>query len=475
METGAQALLTIVAIGLALDCVLRREDRHFALWATLATAYLLRMDMAIVAVAIEGFLLAALGRELFARRSWWRGLALFAAAVVALELFRLAYFHDPLPNTYYLKLTGVPLGVRLLRGGAAFGHFAAGHAALLALVVLAAAWYLPRRREGRPLVAVLLAGFAYSVWVGGDTCDFAPFMDESANRFVAFLVPLLFVLGNGALNEALAGRPAARARQIAGLAPVALVILGDGLLPSPSSPERFAQLVVAHLPDQVPDNRAIFDRLTRFEKLLGPGAVAATVCAGVPAFFTDHPWIDILGYNDRRTARLPSAVPLTTANYLRFWPGHMKWDYDDLLRRRPDAVFQTWELTPAAARSLFEGAGYLARGGFWLRRDSPRILSPGGSGIETAPRRSVGSRPSGAAAGLAGEQRAGRHARAEGEGGGQHGVDGAGGVDRGHGRRARARGDHREEQREQERSRIAPAATLSALRAALRAHPRVRS
>ena len=39
-------------------------------------------------------------------------------------LFRLWYFGEPFPNTYYLKMTGYPMAFRLLRGALAYLHFA---------------------------------------------------------------------------------------------------------------------------------------------------------------------------------------------------------------------------------------------------------------------------------------------------------------------------------------------------------------
>ena len=50
--------------------------------------------------------------------------------------------------------------------------------------------------------AIFLLYCAYSVYVGGDAWDGD--LPIRANRFVAFVVPLLFVLFNATLNEALA-------------------------------------------------------------------------------------------------------------------------------------------------------------------------------------------------------------------------------------------------------------------------------
>src|SRR6202023_1552294 len=107
---------------LALDVAHCRRNRHLALLLVGAAAVLVRADMVLVVAAVQLYLLAvgALPREdRSARRSWLLGAAALAAVVVGYSVFRLLYFHDLLPNTYYLKLGGIPLVVRLLRGGSA--------------------------------------------------------------------------------------------------------------------------------------------------------------------------------------------------------------------------------------------------------------------------------------------------------------------------------------------------------------------
>ena len=50
------------------------------------------------------------------RRPWLIGFAIFAMTILLYSIFRWIYFHEPLPNTYYLKLTGIPFEIRILRG-----------------------------------------------------------------------------------------------------------------------------------------------------------------------------------------------------------------------------------------------------------------------------------------------------------------------------------------------------------------------
>ena len=226
METALQALLTTAMVLLALDIVDGRRDRHLALWLTATAAVLLRLDMILVVTAVLLYVAArgglrhgeragAAGMAAWRRYpGWFAGLGCLLLATGGYELFRWLYFHDLLPNTYYLKLGGIPLWLRLLRGRNTLLDTWRTHGPLLATVGLGVGLQplLGRRRgqrgdsqpgEGWGARLALPAGLfllccAYSVWVGGDVWE----DEERANRFVAFAVPLVFVLFNALANQA---------------------------------------------------------------------------------------------------------------------------------------------------------------------------------------------------------------------------------------------------------------------------------
>ena len=69
-----------------------------------------RTDFVVVAFAALAWAAVAVRRELGRVALPLLGGA--ALAVVGTVSFRLSYYGDPLPNTYYLKLTGVPVAQR---------------------------------------------------------------------------------------------------------------------------------------------------------------------------------------------------------------------------------------------------------------------------------------------------------------------------------------------------------------------------
>lgn len=387
METGLQALLTLAAVHLALSIVHAGRERSLALWLVCAAAYLLRMDMLLLVIAVQLYvLLRGGGRAAMRRPGWLAGLALFCGLAGGYELFRWAYFHDLLPNTYYLKLAGVPLSVRLLRGLLVLTGFVRDHLFLLLAAGLGLAVYL--RRNARLLLPALVFALycAYNVYIGGDSWDGD--LPLRANRFLAFVMPLLFVLLNALLNEALAAWRERRLRTAADDpagrfalvgATIAALLLANGLWLSAQADLNWRLVTGTERPPDVERASKVVARLVHFQRLVRPGAVVATAWAGIPAYFTGYRMIDILGYNDRVVAHMGPVVELDEDSFSLFKPGHVKWDEPRLLsEQRPDAFFQIWGIRRGMGRvaQVMPAHGYRKVGEFWVRGDSPYIQAP---------------------------------------------------------------------------------------------------
>jgi hypothetical protein len=372
METGLQALLVTLAVLLSLD--LAAEERppgrrpYGALAAVLAAAYLTRMDMALLVVLALAFVAWRRGFPRARWRRWLPGLGLLAIAVAGYQLFRWLYFGDVLPNTYYLKLTGVPLDVRLLRGLWTLGRFLLPLAPVLA--VIAAGLPALLRRDRRPLlpVAVVLAYLAYSAWVGGDAWEEA---GVGANRFVAFVMPLVFVLFNAVLSHAVTRGWRDRRRlgtAAATLATAAALLLANQLWPL-GPREGWRRFLVLERPLLVDGHERFVRRTLHLQAsgLIPPGGRVAVVWSGIPAYFSDWEMVDLLGYNDRWVARQASSIPLTRASFRAFRPGHGKLGYEHALRvHRPDLVFQTWRPDGEDWSAELRRHGYRRRGAYWV-------------------------------------------------------------------------------------------------------------
>jgi peptidoglycan/LPS O-acetylase OafA/YrhL len=209
MEVGALALFVYTLLWL----VLENEDawstpRAIAMGALTAGAILIRSDsvIAVGLICAYGFFFSGKKRWLFA--GIIGGFA--CTAVGAQMLSRERYFHEALPNTYYLKLYHIPLSARLKRGVFVALEVLTAHLAVPIAVVLAsvtgfdrAFWKDKQKRRLALLGAVFAAQIAYAMYVGGDAWEWMLY----ANRYTCVGMPALVVLSAALLSRvAIAGR-----------------------------------------------------------------------------------------------------------------------------------------------------------------------------------------------------------------------------------------------------------------------------
>ena len=327
---GLAALLVAACPGMLFWTASGMETAPFALTVLLAfvatagpsappTCGLLSGIMALTRP--EGMLLAALldlatflERGVGAAVSFGAGfLVLFLPA----EMFRIAYFGYPLPNTYYLKAD-----VHTLHGLWYLRQFVADGGWIYALGAFALA-----RRERRTAAVWLLSTLAYLGYVALIGGDFFAF-----HRFVVPVVPLLAVLA--ALGAGELARADVRAN-----AAVALGLFGlwlASLVPSYAYMERAARQTDAF--SQQLEERG------RLLKLLPPGTVLAMSAIGGVPFGAGIALtvIDMLGKTDEHIAHHGLHVPDGL-------PAHSRYDNDYLLARRPDLIL------PAAPMALPPG------------------------------------------------------------------------------------------------------------------------
>jgi hypothetical protein len=422
MEVGLLVLLTLVAVNATLRHV--RGDRAgrrdlLLLVGALALGIVIRSDFVVVA----GGIVAWLGLRRPSRRPVCLAAGVVAVTVVttgAAAAFRLAYYGDPVPNTYYLKLAGFALSARVDRGLLVTAVTVAGYlAAPFVIVTLGRHRLGPSGRDGARLLGLLAGlGALYGVSAGGDAWEY--FLIP--NRYLTPSLVLLLVLAVAVLRAGpdtgdavvaagerrglagalvlaacgpavvyliVLGAPRADLSLVA-LAPggtwlgVALPVLAIGLVAgvwlfrSDVGRDRLGVVVVAVLAlagavaapslafggiDRAADYSVLGDQIATITE---PDARVAVVAAGATQYVSHRPALDLLGKSDERIAKEP---PATDDLVL---PGHNKYDFAySIGELRPDLVAQTWrELAPADLL----GWGYrpyrLAEGGFGAAADA---------------------------------------------------------------------------------------------------------
>jgi arylsulfatase A-like enzyme len=256
---------------------------------------------------------------------------------------RMAYYGEPLPNTFFAKVSGVPLSFGLLY---LWGFLRDGALLLLPPAVLASR-LAPSARPGAALV--LLFG-AYVVLVGGDL------LGES--RFLVPLLPALAALAVVGAGLGWQRRPALGALAAACFAG-ALVVQVAGPGPPGEGTRRARVLEHARKAD------LLFERAgrRRAEVLLARGDADARVATGAIGSFGYHsrlPIVDILGLTDPEIARTPIAPGET-----RRFPGHGRSNAAYVMSREPEYIL--------IRRRDTAGAGHLrAVAELWQRPELSR-------------------------------------------------------------------------------------------------------
>ncbi|MDX1995565.1 MAG: hypothetical protein SF029_24490 [bacterium] len=262
-----------------------------------------------------------------------RNVMIAALPAIAHLAFRLAYYGDLLPNTYYLKMTGIddrPLiglsyALRLV------------HLYPLGLLAVVLAVFMERKL--RFIAFVWLVQITYVIYAGGDTFWLLrPFVG---------IVPLLYLATGVVLSQLTAPPRLASTGWRMGESPLSAVAFRSGNNLGVVIKLACAAVFVFSVP--VLANGGVLFANPQQEQALFGGQVqtiAAMIEANVPTdvlislepagsipyFAQDHRFVDALGKSDAHIARLPAHPGNTLI-------GHNKFDWDYVYHtRQPDLV-----------------------------------------------------------------------------------------------------------------------------------------
>lgn len=388
-EVSVILLGVSVSIWLALEIL---NDRRFRpmlyLWMGLLT--LVRPDAAVNFLTVWGFLLWFDARNRRAHLLW--GAGMFLLFMGGQTLWRCWYYGEWVPNTYVLKMEGLPAWARIRRGLVAFYHFVLGMFFPLVLFPLS----LPLFRRDRKvllLALVFLAHCVYSIYVGGDAWEHR----GGANRFIAPGMPSFFLLfaltawhwmdgirrwGQSRFPSLKVGVNALAGAGLAAFALASLLMMNrlvnnGWLLTNLRNPEKGALrfFLLYERSIYVPGSLRYARDGLLIREVTTPEAKVAMVTAGNICYFAHRTCIDLLGKADPYIARAPIQVP-PDADWQILRPGHIKFDYEYSIGvLQPDVVVELLESTYDIGERYLTDYEKVKLNGHWMyfRKNSTAV------------------------------------------------------------------------------------------------------
>jgi arabinofuranosyltransferase len=369
MEVSALVLLTSMCIWKTFQ---NKKTAHLEIYLLLMTAVLIRIDMVLIFICFVIFHFFNTSDLHERRKNLLMGLGVLIISIASQTIFRIWYFGDPLPNTYYLKMTGYPVMWRIIRGLVTALNFM-----IKDWWVFLLAFMVPYRRRDHP--TVLLAGIffvqlCYSIYVGGDAWE----EGGGSNRFLSVAMPgifLLYCLGAEQLQLHKGWKlftPDSARRRI-----LILTVVGVLGLNSVRGPDSWYEWLLIHHPEHGAPQKEMIELALACKKATTDSARGATALSGIFPYFFDRSVVDLLGKNDRVIAHQKARTDILRPGILTFYPGHMKWDYRyGIEMKQPDIVTNLWsgaeEINDYLARNYIKVK--VGNSSFFAKRSSANIL-----------------------------------------------------------------------------------------------------
>lgn len=343
-EVGVLTFLTLLGAWWAMRDASKGQFKP-GVYVLMGISTLVRIDMAVPYLILWAFLFWFDKTNRRKHLLWGAlGLVVFLGGQT---LLRLWYYGDPLPNTYYLKMTGMDTFLRIKRGLYVFVKFAWNLGPVfVALPFLVFAF--KRNRYTLLTMLLFLGQCAYSVYVGGDAWEHR----GGANRFITLGMPffmILFSMSAVYLFDLLkehglkefAGKARGWVTPVVNLCLTGFVFLSlvnfNTLLDGNSLKYWLLLQPTVFSPGS---QRYAVDGLL-VKSLTTPEAKILVGAAGNVAYFAERFSYDLMGKADYEIARQPVKIPADLDSLTFLQPGHYKYDYAiSIGRYQPDVLVE---------------------------------------------------------------------------------------------------------------------------------------
>ena len=339
MEVSVLTLLISLAV---LKTIQLLKEGRFSVWPylILGIGTWVRVDMAVPFLAILAFLFFAdpSNRK---RHLYW-GVGLFLGFLLSQTAFRLWYYGDALPNTYYLKMTGVSFWIRIAKGLLSFIKFAWNMNWIIFLLPFTILLF---RRDKFILILLLifLAQVAYSIYVGGDAWEHK----GGANRYISLAISQFFILlclAAEKIFEAISAPIKKLSKRMPAFVNLALGVFLFACMVNINAVIDLNSLKkwIGTAPIEFTVGNELYTSIAlAISKVTTEDASIAVQAAGSISYFTDLHTLDMWGKSDPVIARQDVHIPAGLGGISKFRPGHIKWDYHySIVGHEPDIIIQ---------------------------------------------------------------------------------------------------------------------------------------
>ncbi len=343
METGLLTFLLLLAILFVLKNAHEYKQNRLLLPIILGLAYLTRPESLVPAVIIlTYFYYSKRQKSLPVSHAFILGIVtLYLMFPLGKTLFSWLYYGELFPNTYTLKIVGMPLWHRIQNGLGFIMPFLSANILMMLLVMLGLV--VNFRPQKLLLVAIASAVICYQIWAGGDPWPYwrilSPVMPLILILFVHEILLIVAAFSKTAFfQHYFLQNPIIHKAYI----PIFLVflIILSGLIQT--NLPFLGQIVFLIKPYQTLANQTnvndaiILDRLTSAEATLG------VFWAGSIPYYTGRISIDFLGKNDKYIARLNPDLSEPAWHGMRGVPGHNKYDLNYSIKLKQPTYVQTF-------------------------------------------------------------------------------------------------------------------------------------
>ncbi len=333
METGLLAVLVSLSVLFTLRYVRdRRPAQGVLVSVSLGLAFLARPDAVVFALPVFAYAFYGAPKAFAPSRllALFGPLALFVAGHQA---FRWLYYGELLPNTYTLKVSGMPLLERITNGTSFVVPFLGE--VWVVLVLAGAALFFDRRRGTLFLLGIFAVTLLYQVWTGGDAWDLW--------RIFSPAMPLMLVLAAWTIFRAVAavsGTAAFRGfstrnpalRLLPGLFSVLAILAVLCVVNLRFVPE----ITMQRQSEEEYLNERRMSVVLALEEFTTPDASVGLFGVGTIPYYTGLYGIDFLGKMDPRIAHLPPDLAHPR-------PGHNKYDLEYSIKELRPTHVQSFE------------------------------------------------------------------------------------------------------------------------------------